>query len=72
MSALPTHIVRVELTVISHLPALKVISGWIDMVVYVYVEATEAMAGVWSLPMTMRQHDAAAEVLRAHGPTEMR
>lgn len=29
-------------TVISHLPALNVISGWIDMIVCLYEEAKEA------------------------------
>jgi hypothetical protein len=33
------------LTVISHLPALKVINGWIDMVVYVYVYVYVCVCG---------------------------
>ena len=36
-------LVDMLLTVISHLPALKVISGWIDMFVYVYVEAKKVV-----------------------------
>lgn len=62
---------RLILTVMSHLPALNVISGWIDMLVYVWMGAVEAgVDGGAACICGVRERGAGGG--REHRPPEMR